>query len=167
MGLWGRVAATTLLVLAIIGGLAVPWVACAADSRLAQIAAGAGLAHDLGHVVCHQRPDRSFFSCGRQWPVCGRCAGLYIGCAAGAIASLLLRRRAGTASASTDQTTRVDATRWWRCTLVVVAAPTAALWALEFGLGIDPGSLVRFAGALPLGFGGGGWLAAIGRGDLR
>jgi hypothetical protein len=29
-------------------------------------------------LVCHQRPDRSFFTHGVQWPVCGRCAGLYL-----------------------------------------------------------------------------------------
>src|SRR2546423_711313 len=28
--------------------------------------------------VCHQRPDRSFFTEGIQWPVCGRGAGLYL-----------------------------------------------------------------------------------------
>ena len=38
-----------------------------------------------GHFVCHQRPERSFASCGYQWPVCGRCAGLYLGAAAGVL----------------------------------------------------------------------------------
>ena len=32
---------------------------------------------------CHQRPDRSFFYQGKQFPVCARCTGVFIGhCAA-------------------------------------------------------------------------------------
>ncbi len=30
-------------------------------------------------LLCHQRPDRSFFIRGRQFPVCARCTGVYIG----------------------------------------------------------------------------------------
>lgn len=33
----------------------------------------------IGRSLCHQRPDRSFFICGRQFPVCARCTGVYIG----------------------------------------------------------------------------------------
>ncbi|WP_323736016.1 DUF2085 domain-containing protein [Methanosphaera sp. ISO3-F5] len=29
--------------------------------------------------LCHQRPDRSFFFRGHQFPVCARCTGLIIG----------------------------------------------------------------------------------------
>ena len=28
---------------------------------------------------CHQRPDRSFFICGKQFPVCARCTGVFLG----------------------------------------------------------------------------------------
>ncbi len=28
---------------------------------------------------CHQRPERSFFFRGRQFPVCARCTGVYLG----------------------------------------------------------------------------------------
>lgn len=28
---------------------------------------------------CHQRPDRSFFFRGRQFPVCARCTGVFVG----------------------------------------------------------------------------------------
>jgi hypothetical protein len=150
----GRIVSTILLVLALAGGLALPWMACARDSRVAPFALSARLAYGLGHLVCHQRPERSFFSCGRPWPVCGRCAGLYLGAALGALAGLVFWKP------KSDEA-------WWRRTLVVVAAPTAALWALEAGTGIDPGSLVRCAGAIPLGLGAAGWLAAIRRGDLR
>lgn len=34
----------------------------------------------LGHNAgCHQRPDRSFFLCGYQLPICARCTGVIIG----------------------------------------------------------------------------------------
>lgn len=33
----------------------------------------------LGARCCHQRPDRSFFFRGYQFPVCARCTGLAIG----------------------------------------------------------------------------------------
>ena len=32
----------------------------------------------LGHIVCHQNPDRSFFINGHQFPVCARCTGIII-----------------------------------------------------------------------------------------
>lgn len=33
-----------------------------------------------GHLLgCHQRPDRSFFFRGHQFPLCARCTGLLIG----------------------------------------------------------------------------------------
>ncbi|MCC2174550.1 DUF2085 domain-containing protein [Oscillospiraceae bacterium CLA-AA-H269] len=31
------------------------------------------------HAGCHQRPDRSFFINGHQFPVCARCTGVLIG----------------------------------------------------------------------------------------
>lgn len=34
----------------------------------------------FGHKTgCHQRPDRSFFYHGHQFPVCARCTGVFIG----------------------------------------------------------------------------------------
>ncbi|MBQ8910997.1 MAG: DUF2085 domain-containing protein [Clostridia bacterium] len=34
---------------------------------------------------CHQRPDRSFFLKGRQFPVCARCTGVVVGYFCGAV----------------------------------------------------------------------------------
>ena len=99
----------------------------------------------IGALVCHQRPDRSFFLNGHQLPVCARCTGLYIGALlavplALAFASAVPPRRA----------------RWL---LAVAALPTAITWSLEFA-GIAPFSnITRFIGALPLGFAA-AWLVA-------
>ena len=41
--------------------------------------------YGVGGVVCHQRPDRSFHTGGLRWPVCARCAGLYVSAGAGAL----------------------------------------------------------------------------------
>jgi uncharacterized membrane protein len=32
-----------------------------------------------GYLGCHQRPDRSFFFFGRQFPICARCTGVCLG----------------------------------------------------------------------------------------
>ena len=32
----------------------------------------------LEFVVCHRKPERSFFYKGRQFPVCARCTGFYL-----------------------------------------------------------------------------------------
>ena len=33
----------------------------------------------LGHYICHQKPERSFFIRNYQFPVCARCTGVLIG----------------------------------------------------------------------------------------
>lgn len=43
--------------------------------------------------ICHQRPERSFFRGAVQWPVCGRCAGLYLAAPFGAVLALGSARR--------------------------------------------------------------------------
>lgn len=104
--------------------------------------AGAGpvwttIVYSAAGFVCHQRPDRSFFTAGVQWPVCGRCAGLYLAAPIGAIAALVVRRaRRGD---------RVPAA------LVVAALPTAASWLAEHVLGLPQTNVLRAALAVPLG----------------
>ena len=34
---------------------------------------------NIGKYICHQKPERSFFIKGRQFPVCARCTGFYSG----------------------------------------------------------------------------------------
>jgi hypothetical protein len=55
----------------------------------------------------------------------------------------------------------------WRQRLILAAVPTGALWLGEFVMRLDPGTLVRFLGALPAGATGAAWLMAIARGNLR
>ena len=92
--------------------------------------------------VCHQREDRSFHVQGRRVAVCGRCTGLYLAGALGAVAAWFGRARV---PANT------------RRLIVLAAVPTAVTFAMEW-LGIaNPGNVVRAAAALPLG-GAAGWL---------
>lgn len=86
--------------------------------------------------VCHQHPERSFHTHDVKWPVCARCAGLYLGAPIG----LLL---AGLVS-------RWSRRRLW-IVLGVVAAPTAATVLWEWFGGPMPPHPVRFSTALPLG----------------
>jgi uncharacterized protein (TIGR03382 family) len=89
--------------------------------------------------ICHQRPDRSFHTDGVQWPVCGRCSGLYASAPFGALAGAWLvgRRRVTRRAALTA--------------LAVAAVPTALTVLLEWP-GVAPvTSVARALAALPLG----------------
>src|SRR3954465_2024069 len=48
-----------------------------------------GMGFPVGHFICHQRPERTFFVHGQQMPVCARCTGLYLGAALAAPLALL------------------------------------------------------------------------------
>jgi uncharacterized membrane protein len=157
----GRIAAVALIALGVLAGVAVPLAACARGSSSPFLETWLRIGYAMGHLVCHQRPDRSFFSCGQQWPVCGRCAGLYMGFALGGVLGLV------TMAARRARPADVDTTRRWRLALVLAALPTALLWLVEFGIGVNPGSLVRWVGAVPLGVTAAMWMAAVARGDLR
>jgi uncharacterized membrane protein len=87
--------------------------------------------------ICHQRPERSFHTGGAPWPVCGRCAGLYLAAPAGALLALARGRRM-----------RRDRTLLW---LAAASAPTALTLGVEW---LEPASVsntVRLVAALPLG----------------
>ena len=88
-------------------------------------------------LVCHQAPDRSFYTHGIQWFVCARCSGLYLSAVAGAVSGLVMTRG----------TTRT----FDLVTLSAAAFPTAATFIVEKA-GLAPiGNLGRFTAALPLG----------------
>lgn len=87
-------------------------------------------------TVCHQQPERSFFTHGVQWPVCGRCSGLYLAAPLGALAALGRRR---------------SAAKRLRAVLAIAAVPTAVTLAIEWPGVLPVSSLVRFLAAIPLG----------------
>ena len=41
--------------------------------------------YEIGSLICHQLPNRSFYFWGAQLPVCARCTGLYVGAAVAAL----------------------------------------------------------------------------------
>lgn len=90
----------------------------------------------LSSRICHQRPERSFQVAGVQMPVCGRCFGLYVSGALGAVLAWGRRRIAP------DRT---------RLVLAMAAMPTAITWSFE-AAGLSAFSNVsRAMTALPLG----------------
>jgi uncharacterized membrane protein len=94
------------------------------------------LVYGAASLICHQRPERSFVFAGAQFPVCARCAGLYVSGALGALLAWLSR---GTAPQSTRQL------------LLFAAIPTVATIPIEW-LGLSAlSNAVRAGAAVPLG----------------
>jgi len=89
-------------------------------------------------LVCHQRPERSFATAGVQWPVCGRCSGLYLAAPIGAAVGWIRRR------------TRADR-RWVLPVSGVAIAPTVLSVAIEIAGFAPIGNVARFVLALPAG----------------
>jgi uncharacterized membrane protein len=100
----------------------------------------AAIVYGLASLVCHQRPERSFYWGSVQFAVCARCTGLYIGAALGAVAALLAghARLAGVVPRL-------------RSALVFVAIPTAVTVAAEWAGVWAPSHAVRAWAGLPLG----------------
>jgi uncharacterized membrane protein len=114
----------------------------------------------VGSLVCHQRPERSFFIDGHQLPVCARCTGLYLSGAAGII---------GFAAFKVARRWRPIAIDPWRAgrLLVLTAIPTALSLASGM-LGVwDGANITRALIALPLGATAGAIVAAAATKDLR
>ena len=100
--------------------------------------AAPALLFPIGHFICHQRPERSFFIGGQQLPVCARCTGLYLGAALAIPLGLI-----AAVAASSRSNRRI---------LLVAALPTLITWTLEFAGIMTFSNVVRFVCALPLGF---------------
>jgi uncharacterized membrane protein len=111
----------------------------ALSSHHPSIAVPAAFLYQAAGLICHQRPERSFHLAGVQWPVCGRCAGLYLGAAAAALPACVLPIVPGAVSRQT------------RTILALAALPTAATFALEFAGLVFPSNLTRALSAGPLG----------------
>ena len=114
----------------------------------------------IGGVICHQRPDRSFFVDGHQLPVCARCTGLYLSAAAGMVGWL------GFKAATKWRLLRLEPRRVIRV-LLLAGVPTA-LSVASGALGLWDGSnLARALISIPLGASAGAIVAAVATKDLR
>ena len=102
----------------------------------------ATVAYAAGSFICHQRPDRSFAMHGIALPVCGRCTGIYVGAAIGAIVALLPWWSGRLSRASTS---------WWRRAIVLAAVPTAVSFAVEWLTPIPVSNLARAAAGVVAG----------------
>lgn len=113
-----------------------------------------------GGLICHQRPERSFFLDGHQFPVCARCTGLYLSGAAGIAGWLALKMARRWASIPFDPGLA-------KRLLVIAAIPTAvslvtgvlAIW--------DGSNVTRAMLAIPFGASAGAVAAAVATKDLR
>ena len=138
-----------------------PLVLHAAPSSGAVVSGLATIPYVTGSLVCHQRPDRSFATGAVIWPVCGRCAGLYLSAALGVLLLLGRGAAAPTAGGGRDSSSRL---RGWRTLLVLASLPTMVSWAFEQAGWWAQGSLTRALFALPLGGAIGMLLASVARG---
>ena len=132
-----------LCIAAVLWAALLPLAACIASHAHAAASAANFLAvavYGIGSVICHQRPERSFFLWGAQLPVCARCIGLYAGAAMAALALLAFRRRPGAVVGHAAMGL-----------LTLAAAPTVATLAFEWLSGVMPGHWVRAVSGVPLG----------------
>src|SRR5689334_678725 len=91
----------------------------------------------IGGLICHQRPERSFFLAGHQFPVCARCTGLYLSAALGLMGWVAIK------IADRNRPRPIDP-RTARNVLIVVALPTVISVA-SGALGVWDGSNITRA----------------------
>jgi uncharacterized membrane protein len=128
-----------ILAIAAMGWVAVMWetpVWVNMTDRPALSRAGM-MAYAVGARLCHQRPERSFRRHGQSWPVCGRCAGLYLGGALGLLVAAISAPGLSTG-------------RRYRLMAAAAAAPTVVTAAIEWS-GMSAGILARGIAAFPAG----------------
>jgi Predicted membrane protein (DUF2085) len=107
----------------------------------------------VGSLLCHQRPERSFFLWGSQMPVCARCLGIYAGAALAAIALPFVARLKPLRSTAgaTPLAREGGALRSARMLLIVSIVPAAATLVYEWTTGDMPANWIRAASGLPIG----------------
>ena len=138
----GRSVATALLVMTALWAMSVvtaPYLASHARSSDAALHA-AVVPYLFGSVICHQQAERSFHANGTQWPVCARCAGLYLLAPFGVVWALVTRPP------------RPQRTSALRVALLAAALPTIVTVFVEAADLYQPTNLVRAVAAMPLGF---------------
>jgi uncharacterized membrane protein len=124
-------AAWWLPALSLLWSGAVPAAAAGASIAGGPWASIVAIVYGIGHVVCHQRPERSFAWGDAAWPVCARCSGIYFGATVGAMLGLL----APLALVATPARVR----RW----LLMSSIPVALTLAYEWSTGQVPTNAVR------------------------
>src|SRR5689334_3189432 len=104
----------------------------------------AAFVYAAGSLICHQRPERSFFWSGYQLPVCARCTGLYLSATVVFLAWWAVRfARRSAPIAFTPQTARRA--------IALAAVPTIVSWTSGV-IGVWDGSnMTRALLAIPLG----------------
>ena len=133
--------------------VAAPYLASSARSSHAALHASV-VPYLFGSVICHQRADRSFHVYGTQWPVCARCAGLYLPAPLGVVWAFVTRSR------------RPHRTSALRMALLAAALPTIVTVLIESTGLYQPTNLVRAVAAMPLGFTTAWLLGCFARGQL-
>jgi uncharacterized membrane protein len=114
----------------------------------------------IGGVVCHQRPERSFFIEGHQLPVCARCTGLYLTGAIGLVGWFTMKLARRWRPIAIDPRLAVR--------LLLIAAIPTAVSLISGAIGWWDGSnLTRALLAIPLGVTAGAIVAAVSTKDLR
>jgi uncharacterized membrane protein len=131
--------------------LALLWpVAMAAATRIAALphrGTGAYLlsaaVYYSGSLLCHQRPERSFYLWGVQLPVCARCAGIYLGAALGVIAALVRLNIMVRLKPDLSCDVASGFSRAARLTLFAASLPTGLTLVYEWTTGITPANVIR------------------------
>ncbi len=146
-----HVAAAAILTLATLWALAI--VGLPRVHGQPALARASAIVWVAGSFICHQRPERSFYAAGVQYPVCARCTGLYVAAPFGLLAVMVMRRRA------------TATYRRWRSIVLVAAVPTAISILLE-QVGGPSDTTSRMMAALPLGAALAGFVGAAVSGRL-
>ena len=97
--------------------------------------------YGIGSLICHQLPERSYHIWTAQMPVCARCAGIYFGAVAGAIAGLFGTGAVGARARRLGP----------RAILALAATPTLVTLVYEWTTGDMPAHAIRAAAGAPIG----------------
>src|SRR4051794_4963923 len=161
------------------GALALLWpAALAGATRIAALPQRGDAAYLLSAAVyfsagllCHQRPERSFYLWGTQFPVCARCAGIYAGAALGVIVELVrLKPHSVRLKPDATDAIRPTATSGFRRssafaafarpfsrtsldsrTLLAASIPAVLTLVYEWTTGVTPANWIRALSGLVLG----------------
>jgi uncharacterized membrane protein len=138
----GATAASALALAMLAWALALPLAPVAREAGTWPAVASSAV-YSVGALVCHQRPERSFVAGGRPWPVCARCAGIYL---AAGVAVLAL---SGARGMRTRLASRPGAA--WRTLFVAVLTPVVVSWVAERAGLWDSSNAARALSGIPLG----------------